>query len=391
LLEAGHDVQVFEARERVGGRVWSSTMVRDGVSHAYERGAEFVLSGYDVLREYVAANRLDLVDTGMSYYIREPVDRPGVTTEDMAELGKRAAELAASIGEPRSAGQVLDWLGIDGPVREALTARIEISSAVSVDEVTAGTLAHIASFKPGPSWRIAGGNQRLPLAMAQRLGDRVRLGTPVRTAIQGETSVLVRTDAGSEIFDHVVVALPFGIVIDERAFSVDLPAWKREALGRVVQGNAAKLHLPLAKVPATSAIMSVSNRYWTWTAVAEGGTVAPLLNCFAGELSHINQLDLHDGGASWAASVRKLRSDLEFDGDSVVLTDWAADPWSRGAYVAHRPQFNSEDAAALAAPVGRVHFAGEYIEPEFTGLMEGALRSGNRAAANILAESAVLV
>lgn len=390
LTQAGHDVHIFEARDRVGGRVWSSGWTINGRRHIFERGAEFVLDGYNTLRGYCAQNDLALVDTGMSYYIRHPIDRPEVTIEAMAELGKRAADLAASITEPRSVRQILDQLGVEGPAREALTARIEISTAASVDEViAAGTLDHVASFKPGPSWRIAGGNQRLPIAMAEKLKDKIRLNTPVRAVRQGETNVLVRTDDSSEIFDEVVVALPFGVIRDLKSFDLELPSWKREALDRVVQGNAAKLHLLLSEVPDTSAIMSVSNRYWTWTANEEGGGAAPILNCFAGESSHLRELNLQDGGTAWAERVRVLRSDLSFDDTRPSLTNWAADPWALGAYVAHGPQFTADHAEALAAPVGRVHFAGEYIESDFTGLMEGALLSGDRAAAGVLARSAV--
>lgn len=391
LADAGHEVHIFEARDRVGGRVWSSSWTVRGSRHVFERGAEFVLDGYDTLRSYCADHDLELVDTGMSYYIRQPVDRPGVTTDDMAELGKKAAELAASATEPSSVRQILDRLGVNGAVRDALAARIEISTAASIDDVTAaGTLDHVASFTPGPSWRIAGGNQRLPIAMAERLKDRIHLNTPVRAVIQGETTVVVRTDESSEVFDSLVVALPFGVIRDRKTLQIDLPLWKREALDRVVQGNAAKLHLLLSNVPDTSAVMSVTGRYWTWTAIEEGGGVAPILNCFAGELSHIRNLHLEDGGAGWATRVRELRSDLSFDDDRASLTDWASDPWSRGAYVAHSPQFTADDAVALAAPVGRIHFAGEYIDPEFTGLMEGALLSGDRAATGILQGSAVL-
>ncbi|WP_314196256.1 FAD-dependent oxidoreductase [uncultured Arthrobacter sp.] len=55
-----------------------------------------------------------------------------------------------------------------------------------------------------------------------------------------------------------------------------------------------------------------------------------------------------------------------------------------GAYSAHAPGFTPEDAQALAAPHGRLYFAGEYIDFEYTGLMEGALRSGERAAAALI-------
>ena len=68
LAERGADVLVLEARDRVGGRVWSEWLA----GAVIERGAEFVLDGYDELRRLAAREGLALADTGMSYYQREP-------------------------------------------------------------------------------------------------------------------------------------------------------------------------------------------------------------------------------------------------------------------------------------------------------------------------------
>lgn len=391
LVRAGHDVTVFEARDRVGGRVWSETLSAAGGYHVIERGAEFVLDGYSTLRSYCADYGLELVDTGMSYYIRVPADRPSVTTEQMAALGQAAAEVARTTASPCSVADVLDSMNVSGDVRDALVARIEMSTAVRVDQVTAeGTLDHVASFEPGPSWRIGGGNQSLPDAMAAALTGRIRLDHRVSTVLQDADKVIVTTDRGSESFDYVVVALPFGVLADATAFVVDLPEWKQAAMSRVVQGNAAKLQIALETVPETSAVMSVADRFWTWTAYEQGGTVAPVLNCFGGELEHLTALGPDQGGQEWEKRVRAQRKDLHLAPAPALVTAWHADPLARGAYTAHAPGFSAEDADALGAPHHRLFFAGEYIDSEYTGLMEGALRSGDRAAAAIIhAESTV--
>lgn len=390
LVAAGHQVTVYEARNRVGGRVWTETINAAGGEYPIERGAEFVLNGYSTLNAYCESHSLPLIDTGMSYYIRTPADRPDVTTEDMAALGKSAAARAATLHEAASVEQVLDLIEVTGSVRDALAARIEMSTAVRVDQVTAeGTLDQVASFKPGPSWRVAGGNQRLPLAMASALGDRVRLGKVVESVFQTPTEVRITTGGETESYDFVVVALPFAIVSDPYALSIDLPEWKTDAMTRVVQGNAAKLHIPLAETPNTSAVMSVSGRHWSWTANTSESVVAPVVNCFGGEIDHLLQLKIHEGGHEWERQVRQLRQDLEFEESGAVLTAWPFDPLARGSYTAHAPGFTAADAQALAAPYGRLFFAGEYIDTDFTGLMEGALRSGDRAAAAIITNASV--
>ncbi len=67
----------------------------------------------------------------------------------------------------------------------------------------------------------------------------------------------------------------------------------------------------------------------------------------------------------------------------VLLSTWADDPWVRGAYSAQSAT-SRLDAETLARPVGPLSFAGEHTAGAWHGLMEGALRSGERAAQELL-------
>jgi hypothetical protein len=186
--------------------------------------------------------------------------------------------------------------------------------------------------------------------MAERLGDRVRLGVEVRA--------LDELDA-----EHVILAVPLPALRE-----LALPDWKRAALDRVEMGHAAKLHVPLARPAPTSAVMSVPDRYWCWTAAGAEG----VLNCFAGSPAALDRLAVASGPDTWLGRVRELRPDLEL-ADGAVLTTWP-----RGAYSSA-----GHDEDLLTAPAGRLHFAGEHTAGPWAGLMEGALRSGRRAAREI--------
>ena len=223
------------------------------------------------------------------------------------------AELVGSLGLPRD-------------VAQAVLARVEISSAQGSERLSASVLEHIAAFAPRPSHRIAGGNQGLALAMAAQLGDRVRLRTPVR-ALDGEQ---VLTDGGALAARHVIVTLPLALA---RTLPITpaLPDRQRAALDRAELGHAAKLHVALASAAATSAVMSVPDRYWCWTATGHDGAVAPVLNCFAGSPRALDGLRLDDGpAAGWPASPRSARTSSL--AAPTVLTTWDDDPWARGAY-----------------------------------------------------------
>jgi len=121
----------------------------------------------------------------------------------------------------------------------------------------------------------------------------------------------------------------------------------------------------------------VPDRYWCWTATGDDGGVAPVLNCFAGSPGALDRLAVTDGPEAWLERVRLLRPDLETAPGPAVLTNWSDDPWARAAYSIPPPEQVTE---VLSEPLGPVSFAGEHTGGPFAGLMEGALRSGRRAA-----------
>ena len=389
LMDAGCDVTVLEARDRVGGRVWSSRVgTPSGREATIEHGAEFVLSGYDELREIAGRLGLDLVDTGMSYYVRELAEHPEITTADIAAAGARATALAQSLEGQHTVDDVLARMREDEHLTEALRCRVEISAAVSASELSPGALSQVASFTEKPSWRVAGGNQSIALGLSGLLGDRIRLNTPVHEVRETRGGVEVVTSAGTERYDAAVVALPLGII---RSGAVRVPTTDaREALlGRVIQGHAAKIHVPLAAPAPTSAVMSVPGRFWTWTAVDATGEVAPMLNGFMGSRAALDRFRVEESAEQWAAAARASRPDLQLDEGTATVTTWSTDRYARGAYAALPAAWEAADSAALESPIGRVHFAGEYLDPDFVGLMEGALRSGRRAAEAIGATGAI--
>jgi monoamine oxidase len=83
--------------------------------------------------------------------------------------------------------------------------------------------------------------------------------------------------------------------------------------------------------------------------------------------------------------VAALRPELTADAGRALLTTWNDDPWAGESYSALTVSVAEGDEELLATPAGRVHFAGEHTAGDWAGLMEGALRSGERAAREVLA------
>jgi monoamine oxidase len=174
-------------------------------------------------------------------------------------------------------------------------------------------------------------------------------------------------------------------VLRELPFSPELPGYLRCAWRPAGLAHNAKLHLPLSAPAAISAVQSVPGRYWTWTATDGSGQVQPVLHAFAGTEEGLAALKVSDGPATWAQNVSALRPELAVSADRALLTTWNDDPWTGESYTARTIDKVAGDDQLIAAPVGRVHFAGEHTAGSRAGLMEGALRSGVRAADEVLA------
>src|SRR5712691_6055960 len=93
VAQAGHEL---EARDRVGGRVWSQELVPGDPRTVGERGAEFVLDGYDLMRTLAGEFGLQLAEMAMSYYEREPRGGAPTTHQAMARCAEVVAGVAAS-------------------------------------------------------------------------------------------------------------------------------------------------------------------------------------------------------------------------------------------------------------------------------------------------------
>ena len=352
LRREGADVVVVEARGRVGGRVWSAPFAGGVV----ERGAEFVFPSDEILQAIARRLGVRLYRKGTHYGDREPRGGPAVTTAQL----RRAVE---RLGKAAHDGTVLDALaslGLHAGAAEAIAARIEVSSAYPASDLDASVLVETgAGFGQFDTYGVEGGNGRLAEALAAPLGPALLLDAPVEAIEWNRRSVAVRA-GGLELWAHravLAVPAPAALALD---FDPPLPDAKAAALAAVRYGQAAKLHLPLRAPAEPSAVLAVPSRYWTYTQLGPDGSPAAFAASFAGTPGALERLRVWAGPGTWHD-----------------------DAWAQGAYSA-RSRSSPLDSAELARSVGPLAFAGEHTAGDWHGLMEGALRSGLRAAADIL-------
>ncbi len=235
---------MLEASDRVGGRVWSERLANGAL---VERGAEFVLPGYETMRETAARLGLGFREKGTLYGDREPRDGPPVTRDELHAAVTRLRDARGA-----TLADALAALPATEGARAAIASRLAVSTAYELDDQPASILADgAAGFGAFPSHGIDGGNDLLARGLAAALD--LRLGERVERVAWSESGVVV----GGERADVCVVATPARAI----AFDPPLPAWKQRTLDAVSYGHAAKLFLQLEREVEPSATLSVSGRY----------------------------------------------------------------------------------------------------------------------------------
>lgn len=380
LHDAGLSVVVLEARDRVGGRVLSVELENGDVA---ELGAEWIMPEDEVLQATIDRLGLPASEAGVDYLRREPRGRAAVPMGELdAFLEAADAHLASSDATGSSMGAMLDAVPGDDRARAVVKARLQGTFASDLDHVAwrAGWHAGRLAAEPAVYRRMARGNQSIADAAARLLPD-VRLGHRATTV--SERAGRVQIQAGDPIdTEAVVVAVPVRLVT-ELAFDPPLPSEQREAFERLPMGVASKLALPLGGEPERCAIQCADLPFWFWVADGADGRPRRVVTSFAGSELPQQALEIASGDPRvWVRRIVELAPELRPTG-SAMMKVWGDDALSRGAYsawdhpsIARRGQFERMH--------GAIAFAGEHTAGDHSGTMEGALRSGKRAALQVL-------
>jgi monoamine oxidase len=387
LADEGVEVTVLEARDRVGGRVWSITLTNGAV---VELGAEWIMGDDRTVQELAARFGVQLCETGASYGRREPWGEGAASLEAQAEFleaaGEAWAELTPDRVESLTVGAFLDSIDGDDAARSIVSWRLAGTCARGLGEVSLVSLGDEPFSAGGDRYlRASAGNQAIAQAMASALPD-VRTGQVVDSIELDERRVTVRAGPRAERADAVIVAVPAPIA-SRLVFDPALPPALAAALGALPMGVASKVAVATKERPPARSRQASDRSMWCWTANGADGKPRRCVTSFAGSPDALASLGAARGEiVPWLEALRSMNPDLTFV-DEPVMYSWADDPFTLGAY-------SSWDSASwsrrgvLAEPVGRLAFAGEHTAGDHHGTMEGALRSGRRAARHVLAAMA---
>jgi monoamine oxidase len=387
LSDAGCEVTVLEARERVGGRVLT---VRLDNREVAELGAEWVMPGDDRVVGLAELLGLELAEAGIDYLRREPRGRGAPTLEEVDAFLAAARDRLAGIGGMNgiSVGSYLDVVGGDEGARRVVRNRLEGTSSIDLSRVPLRLAGrHAFQAEPAVYRRFADGNASLPGAIARELGD-VRLGRRVRSISAGAAGVeaeALGVDGASVVrADAAVVAVPSRLV-EQIRFEPRLPDELGRALSELPVGTASKLAVPIERGASGRSVQSADAPFWCWVADGSDRGTRAVITSFAGGERAQRTLATGSGDATtWTARLAELNPDLTLDAGRVRTKVWAADPLAGGSYSAFDER-SLDRAEAFERRIGRIAFAGEHTAgPSRFGTMEGAVRSGERAARQVL-------
>ncbi len=260
----------------------------------------------------------------------------------------------------------------------------------------AGELSLVA-FDEGETYR--GGGDRLLRGGAAQLVEAVASGTvvrrsaPVTRVSRSGDGVTVELASGEQISaDGCVLTVPLGVLkAGGIEFTPLLPVAMRRAIEHIAVGllNKVVLRYPEAMWEPGTQLGVVGDTIGRTVGVFDyqAVTEAPIVAAFVGA-SHARALERLEDGEVVSAVTDQLARGFGAEArqpESSIVTRWGADPWARGSYSFLPPRASSRDRQALGQPAGRLVLAGEHTSVERPATMDGALRSGQRAARSMLA------
>ncbi|MBO3461453.1 FAD-dependent oxidoreductase [Aetokthonos hydrillicola Thurmond2011] len=399
LTRAGFDVQVFEAREQVGGRVKTASL---GTQQHGELGAEFVDDNHTALISYATQFNLKLEPAykypdNLCYYIDGKFyTQKTLSTQQRASFNDLYYQLDKLFEQKADPAETLaEWLNIHSASPFASKVICQQSYGLyAADPESIGVGFFTYSATSGDrNLRIGGGSSQLAIAFAHFLGERIHLNTPVVRIQQQEQTVAasIKTIQGQveALSDWIIVTIPWSVLRD-LPIEAPLTQVQREAIAQLPYGVSIKtlLQYPNRFWQQSSFGLVVGDTpyqtIWESTLTQEGE--AGILACTSSGTPRQNVV-----GRSIELAQQTV-SGLYPNAPQAIATathDWGADPWAKGAYCYFAPQDLKTWHSDLSYSAGRVIFAGEHTAPiEYCGYMEGAIRSGQQAAEQILSQVA---
>ncbi len=435
LRNAGYAAEIHEASERIGGRCWTLRgAFADG--QIAEHGGELIDQSHSHIRQLAQGLGLKLDNllqaeqngTELIAYFDDSYYSYAEMTDDIKAAWQKihadvsaasyptTFELSTERGRELDSMSIVDYIeetfegGMESQIGKLLDVAYNIEYGAECTEQSALNLLYLLAYSGqgqfrvfGPSnekYHVVGGNDQITDRLAARLAGQITTASELVSVSRNATGTFTLTFAQSSgtktvTADKVVLALPFSILRS----SVDLSKAGFEPLKLVAireqgMGTNSKLHVQF------------SNRFWraqgvngdtfsdtgyqnTWEVTrAQGGRSGILVDYTGGKI-----------GASFGSGTPESRA-KQFLGQlepvlpgatkawngRATIDFWPGYRWTKGSYSYWKVGQYQRFAGMEARRQGNCLFAGEHTSIDFQGYLNGAVETGQRAAAEVLAD-----
>jgi monoamine oxidase len=424
LIAAGHDVVIFEARSRPGGRVLT---VRDPFPDGLyaEFGATRISDSNDWVRKYVSTFGLTLepfrtsgIDVvhirGKRIVVKDEsqVDWPLQLTAEERRLGRpgmREKYINAVLpeigdaGAPEAPPRTLtrydstsypEFLRRQGASPDAAELLLLGANSNEADRMSSLSRLRAASWRGRTTqWsKIKGGNDQLPKAFARALADRIHYHTAASHVEQSSLGVRVAVTRNG---------LRQTIEGDYLVSTIPLPVLRKMSIAQAFPPDVQSVVRDQQYGSVTKVVLQTRSRFWEreglsgfavtdrksqeiWNIAAAQPGPRGLLMVYTTGLTIPRLVGANESDrVSWGVQeAEHLFPGLTTEFESGMSYCWDEDPWSRSAYPMPGPGTAIEYLTTLRKPAGRIMFAGDYASA-WPGWMQGAIESGNHAARTI--------
>ena len=387
------DVVVLEARDRIGGRVWTDTI---GDGFPIDLGASWI-QGIDgnpitaIARENnIATHRTDWGNGVFHYHdVGEPGGSARRAMRDFWRLAEEdpersfrsvREELLTTMNFSEADGHYLDYI---------LTTEVENEYAADLSDLSYRSVDGGSGFRGGDVV-FPGGYRQIVDVLAN--GVAVRRGQAVTEIDHSGPAIVVTTAAGAAFeAARVIVTVPLGVLKEGFiAFRPSLPVRKTDAIAKLEMGVLNKAYLLFDDVfwdRDVERLQYVSAEGGAWAETISlypymGQPLLAMLN--SGTYgTGLEQLSDREVVARAVAALSNMYGDVPPPRDARI-TRWRSDPWTHGSYSYVPAGSSFAEHAALGEPVGdKVFFAGEATNDDYPATVHGAYLSGVRAARQI--------
>ena len=423
LYRAGWDVTVLEARDRVGGRVYSVRSFSNGL--LAEGGGEFIEDRHVRMLAYARQFNLQLGRVG-SWQSQDGDwgsfdGKSGRLSDErvwgtnlhieiekmwdaVSELGKHVPDpkqpQAAREAERLDARSALDWINaLDvhplaksyfiQHIRSEYTAEPECFSLL---DLARNSAMYYSTAERPPNWRIIGGNDLIPRALADTLPD-VRMNAVVTSVRILPDEVAVTYKQGDA---HLTVNSAFAILAIPLTtarlieFNPALPSAHQRMVKEISYGAVTKVMIQYRKrfwdqKGWNGRLITDSPIVITWLATSHIESEGGIITAYTGGGPGAKLASLSDEERTQVAvaEIEKVFSGSSDLIEHTATVAWPNEPFTRGSYMALAPGEVTAHWHTLFEPAGRLFFAGEHATA-IQGYMEGAVESGQRVAASII-------